>query len=359
MQPHLLLRVHTDLRLGLGHVARALVLHEHWKALGGTFTLAVSGDERARRIGSGRHPLLDEALPCPVVDLGEDLHAPIPAELVASSSVALIDLWETTLEQIQALRPMKVAIMEDDGDVHEEADLLFQPYLEGISWPSAPVKLVQGRKIRPYETSHGRCKVLRGSAFIVVSPVVVQQRPKREPLQPLAVHKLLVTFGGTDGPGLASRAHRVLSNLVNKGRWAGSCTLLAPNGLEEAPFPGCRVQTSIPNLSRRLQDFDAIWCAGGVTLAESLCLGVPVAVWAQNERQHRMIGDITLANGCYNLGIGPEADLGATEDALEQWLGPEGQETRQEQTRDGMLLVDGMGASRVAQELWALAVSGS
>ena len=68
-----------------------------------------------------------------------------------------------------------------------------------------------------------------------------------------------------------------------------------------------------------------------------------------------MIGDIALANGCYNLGVGPEADMRATEDSLEQWLGPEGQETRQEQTRDGMLLVDGMGAARVAQELWALA----
>jgi hypothetical protein len=82
-----------------------------------------------------------------------------------------------------------------------------------------------------------------------------------------------------------------------------------------------------------------------------------VAVWAQNERQHLMMGDIALANGCYNLGIGPEADLDATADALEHWLGPEGQETRQEQTRDGMLLVDGTGAGRVAQELWALACS--
>ena len=35
MQPLLLLRAHTDLRLGLGHVARALALHEAWNALGG------------------------------------------------------------------------------------------------------------------------------------------------------------------------------------------------------------------------------------------------------------------------------------------------------------------------------------
>lgn len=87
-------------------------------------------------------------------------------------------------------------------------------------------------------------------------------------------------------------------------------------------------------------------------------MGIPVAVWAQNERQHRMIGDIAMANGCYNLGLGPEADPAATGDALEQWLGPEGQETRQEQTRDGRLLVDGQGAGRVAQELWALAIEG-
>jgi hypothetical protein len=52
--------------------------------------------------------------------------------------------------------------------------------------------------------------------------------------------------------------------------------------------------------------------------------------------------------------VGPEADLGATEAALARWLGPEGQETRQEQSRDGMALVDGLGAARIAQELMAL-----
>lgn len=354
MHPHLLLRVHTDLRSGLGHVTRALVIHEQWKALGGEATLAVSGDDRARRVGAGRHPFLDEPLPLRTIDLGEDPHAPVPEDVRATAAVALIDQGETTLEQLQGLRPLKLAVMEDDGDVHEQADLLFQPYLEGISWPNTPVKTVNGRKIRPYETMHGHCKVLRGSAFIVVSPAAVRQRPKREPLQPLAVHKLLVNFGET---GLTGRAHGVLSRLVADGRWTGSCTLLAPFGLSEKPFPGCQVVETIPNLPRRLQDFDAVWCAGGVTLAESLCLGVPVAVWARDEKQHLLVGDIALANGCYNLGIGPEADPGATEDALEQWLGPEGQETRQEQTRDGMLLVDGMGASRVAQELWALAGS--
>lgn len=323
--------------------------------MGGTCTLAVSGDGRARRIGSGLHPILEQPLPFAAVDLGEDLHAPVPSELKSKAALVLVDQWETAVEQLQALRPLKVAVLEDDGDAHEQADLLFQPYLEGVAWPNTPVKLVQGRKTRPYETVHGGCRVLRGAAFIVVSPVAVQQRPKREPLQPLAVHKLLVGFGGMDGMGLASRAHQVLAALVQEGRWSGTCTLLAPAGIEGMPFPGCQVVESIPHLTRRLQDYDAVWCAAGTTLAEALCLGVPAAVWGENERQHRMIGDIALANGCYNLGLGTEAEEEATKDALEQWLGPEGQETRQEQTRDGMLLVDGMGASRVAQELWALA----
>ncbi len=355
MQPHLLLRVHSDLRLGLGHVARALVIQEQWRSLGGACTLAVSGDQWARRIGSGLHPFLDQPLPIPVVDLGEDLHAPVPPELKSTATLALVDQWETTPEQIHGLRPLKVALLEDDGDAHEQADLLFQPFLEGVVWPNAPVKTIQGRKVRPYETTHGACKVLRGSAFIVVSPLAVQQRPKREPLQPLAVHKLLVTFGRTDGAGLARRAHEVLAGLVEEGRWSGTYTLLAPEGITGKPFPGCRVLQDLPNLTRRLQDYDAVWCTAGVTLAESLCLGVPAAVWAQNERQHRLVGDLALANGCYNLGIGTEADRMATEDALEQWLGPEGQETRQEQTRDGMQLIDGMGAGRVVQELWTLA----
>ncbi|HLP30234.1 MAG TPA: hypothetical protein VK150_02660, partial [Geothrix sp.] len=88
---------------------------------------------------------------------------------------------------------------------------------------------------------------------------------------------------------------------------------------------------------------------------EALCMGVPAAVWGQNERQHTILSDLAMANGCFDLGVGPEADLAIVREALAQWLGPEGQDNRQEQVRDGMALVDGMAASRVAQELWRLA----
>ncbi len=67
-----------------------------------------------------------------------------------------------------------------------------------------------------------------------------------------------------------------------------------------------------------------------------------------------MIGDLAMANGCFSLGVGPEADGTVVAAALAHWLSAEGQESRQEQVRDGMALVDGMGASRVAQELWNL-----
>jgi len=355
MQPHLILRVHTDLRLGLGHVARALFIAEQWQALGGTATLAVSGDERARKVGSGQHPFLDQPLALEAVDLGTDLHAPLPEDLKQRANLVLVDQWDITPEQLQALRPLKLAVMEDDGDTHELADLLFQPFLEGLSWPSNPMKVVNGRKIRPHETAHGTCRVLRGAGFIVVNPLAASLRPRREPLQPLAVHKLLVSFGGTDGPGLAQRAYDVLASLAAADRWRGTCTLLAPQGIKGKPFSGCTVQPSLPNLTRRLTDYDAIWCAGGLTISECMCMGIPVAAWGQNERQHHILADIAMVNGCFSLGVGPEADLRATEDALEHWLGPEGQETRQEQARDGMALVDGTAASRIAQELWTLA----
>jgi len=266
-----------------------------------------------------------------------------------------VDHWEASQAELQQLRPLKVALMEDEGDAHEKADLLFQPFLEGISWPVSPLKLVNGRKVRPLETQHGGCRVLRGSHFVVVDAQALQARPRREPLQPLAVHKLLVTFGGTDGPGLAARACAVLEALTGSGRWAGTCTLLAPQGLDRPPFPGAKILETLPGLTRRLPEFDAIWCAGGMTLCEAMCLGVPAATWGQNERQHFVLADIALHNGCLDLGLGTEADLSATGASLEHWLGPEGQEGRQEQVRDGMALVDGMGANRVAQELWALA----
>ena len=357
MSPLLILRVHTDPRLGFGHFARALVVQEHWRALGGSACLAVTGDDKARTAGQGAHPFTGQPLPCRAVDLGEDPHAPLPADLLAEGRVVLFDQWDATREDLLRARPLKVALMEDEGDAHEGADLLFQPFLEGVNWPASPLRIVGGRKVRPLETTHGGCRILRGSQFIVVDPLALRARPRREPLQPLAVHKLLVTFGGSDGPGLAKRAFAVLDDLARSRRWTGSCTLLAPGGLEAEPFPGCRVLRGLPGLTKRLQEFDALWCAGGLTLSEAQCLGVPAATWAQNARQQVMLSDLALNGGCLDLGEGLEADPRATRDALEQWLGPEGQETRQEQVRDGMALVDGMGGSRVAQELWALAGS--
>lgn len=357
MQPLLVLRVHTDLRLGLGHVARALAIHGPWSALGGRTCLAVSGDERARRVGAGRHPFLDQDLPFEAVDLGESLHAPLPEELKSRAGIVLVDQWDTTPEQIRALRPLKVAVMEDDGEAHEQADLLFQPYLEGVAFPSGPTKMVGGRKVRPCEAMHGACRVLRGLDYVVVSPAATRQRPRREPQQPLSVHRLLLTFGGTDGPGLAQRAYEVLGELASSGRWTGASTLIAPQGVRGPQVPGCTVVPQLANLTQRIPEYDAIWCAMGLTLAESLCLGVPAAAWGQNERQARMIGDVALANGCFNLGAGPEADPEVVAEALAHWLSPVGQEARQEQVRDGMALVDGAGASRVAQELWNLAGS--
>lgn len=355
MSPLLILRVHADRRLGLGHVARALAIQEAWRALGGSACLAVSGDERARRVGGGRHPFLDQALPCEAMDLGEDLHGPLPAPLKERAAVVLVDQWDTTAASLEALRPLKVAVMEDDTDAHEAADLLFQPFLEGVSWPDHPVRMVDGCKVRPFETRHGACRVLRGAPFIIVDRTALDRRPRRTPLQPLAIHKLLVTFGGSDGPNLAQRAFDLLAGLVAEDRWRGTCTLLAPNGIQGTPFPGCTLARDLPGLTRRLTEFDALWCAAGVTLSEALCLGIPAVAWGQNDRQHAILGDLAQANGCFNLGLGTEVDPAVAAEALAGWLGPEGQDGRQEQVRDGMALVDGLGASRVAQELWRLA----
>lgn len=341
--------------LGLGHVTRALAIAEAWRGLGGTATLAISGDARAERVGGGLHPWREEPLPLETVFLGADIGSPVPAALAGRAAVSLVDLWFPTAEHVAGLRPGKVAVFEDEGDAHEGADLLLQPYLEGVSWPTAPVRVVDGRKVKPHETRRGGCRVLRGAPYIVVGPAARDLRPRREPLQPLAVHKLLVTFGGADGPGLASLALEVLRDLVARGAYLGTCTLVAPRGVDGPPVPGCTVVSSLPELTRRMFDYDALWCAAGVTLADAICLGIPAAAWGQNERQQAMIADLGQANACLNLGLGTEADPAHTADALERWLGPEGQDSRQEQTRDGMALVDGGGALRIAQELWTLA----
>lgn len=181
MHPLLILRIHSDLRLGLGHASRALVIQELWESLGGNAIIAVSGDEKARRIGAGRHPFLDKDIGCETADLGESLFEPLPQSLKDRASIILVDQWEITQDYLQTMRPLKIAVMEDDGDAHEMADLLFQPFLEGVKWAPTPVKTIDGRKVRPCETKRGSCRVVRGAEYVVVSQFASKQKPKREP----------------------------------------------------------------------------------------------------------------------------------------------------------------------------------
>ncbi|MCL1893970.1 MAG: hypothetical protein FWG02_07035 [Holophagaceae bacterium] len=357
-QPHLIFRVHADTRLGFGHVSRAVALAPLWTALGGNATIAISGDDRAEGIVFGSSPFSGDPLPCPAIYIGNSIDSPLPEDIKSGGTIALLDLWSATQSQVEALRPLKVALMEDDGDAQECADLLFQPYLDGLKWGKSPIRTENGIKLRPFEEQRGKCRVLKGSEYIVLSAKATHLRPRRDSTQPLNIKKLLVTFGGTDGPGLASLAFKVLNNALNNDDWGGNCTLLSPRDMSDIDIngnPRISVLAGINNLTAHLQEYDAIWCAGGITLAECLYFGIPVAAWAQNDRQQGMISDIAMEGACINLGIGVEADLSVVQSALSDWLGPLGQETRQEQSANGMTLIDGSGANRVIQELWTLA----
>ncbi len=352
MTRRLILRIHIDPILGLGHLTRAMAIHEEWRDLGGIVTMAISGDDRARQVGRGINILQTGELPANIVDLGEDHLAPLGEKL--EGDIVLFDQWTSSKEQIKEAFPRKIALMEDDGEAYEEADLLFQPYLEGIVWPDHPIRVKDGIKLKPHEDIRGKCHVLCGASYIVASPIVRTLRSKRQPEQPLNAQKILVTFGGSDAAGLAQKAFDILKNLHQEGRWRGSSTILAPQGIRGDLFSGCTVHTSVTQLCEKIPHYDVLWCSGGVTLIDSLCLGTPVIAWGQNERQVQGLTELGQHGACFGLGEGPSADSRTVEDAIEHWLGPEGQESRQEQVAAGMGLIDGLGAMRVAKELWKL-----
>ncbi|MDR0498537.1 MAG: hypothetical protein LBH03_02230 [Holophagales bacterium] len=355
MQPHLIFRVHTDRRSGLGHISKALTLADHWHNMGGITTIAISGDDRARQIASGKDPFSESHLPCSAIYLGKTIDSPLPEYLKYENAVVLVDLWDITEDQIRDMRPLKIAIMEDDSNAHENADILFQPYLDGIKWNRNPIRIENGKKMRPYEEQRKNCRVLKGASYIVLSEMTAQLRMHRKQNLPLNVKKLLVTFGGTDGSRLAPRAYEIMTKVIDENGWDGSCTLLSPGGVNYLESPRITILSEIQNLTAHLPEFDAIWCTGGTTLADCLCLGIPVIAWGRDKRRHKIIDCIAREGACIDLGLGLETDMVAVQEALAHWLGPVEQESRHEQSAIGMALVDGSGASRVTDELWELA----
>ncbi len=276
--------------LGLGHIYRGLTL---------AYALI---EHDVKFVCDSRHALGIEVLKAanmPVVEIANDgdLYALLDANDI---DVFVNDLLDTSKEYVEAVKARvgRFVSFEDMGEGARCADAVVNAIYEGAS---------------PHHN------VFAGKEYVCLRDEFVASKPADYSED---VHRILVSFGGTDPLNLTKRVYKIAQQWNKKKIEAVFDFILGP-GYEDAsvveePEKGILVSSNLVRVSDHMQKADMALSSQGRTTFELAAMGVPTIVLAQNERE-QLHTFAQMDNGFINLGLGDEVSDEDIESALE-WL---------------------------------------
>lgn len=193
---------------------------------------------------------------------------------------------------------------------------------------------------------------LKGPQYALLRPEFVALRAPA--LERSPGRRGLVFFGGVDAPGATNRVVEVLRAQQGLG-WNWEIVVGRSNphrAVLERSVEGCaylRLEISPADFSTRLSRTDLFVGAGGSTSWERCCLAVPSVVIAIAENQVRMSADLASDGFQQYLGSWEELAADTLAGALAQ--ATRNPESLRQMARRSAALVDGQGASRIAEIL--------
>lgn len=262
--------------------------------------------------------------------------------------VIVVDMLDTPEEEMAALAATGVPLVtfDDRGPGRFHADLIVNVL---VTEPTPPL-------LRP-ET-----RLLEGPAYAVLDPIYAEAH--RNPLPRTFGEKLrvLVTMGGADAAGLtvkvarALRRNRLLTRQLEEVEF--TCGPAFPHRarlekvLESAPWP-YQIHVGLPNLLDCYRRCDVAIVAGGLTMYEVCCVGIPsLAVCQPIDHQVELAERLKNEWAIWSVGYGREATEAQIAYAV---MGIARERHRRRLAARGPELVDGRGAERVAEALIEIA----
>ena len=341
--PTLILRADGGPGIGGGHVMRSLALAQAWSEAGGravfcTAALAPSLQQR----------LVDEGFGCIAVDAkagsGSDAEATIAAAKSLGARIVVVDGYQFPVAFHQRLRDagLRTAALDDNGESGAYVDDLV---------------INQNRHASPalYAQRADHTRLLLGTEYALLRR---EFRKRQDPARtfPASARQLLVTLGAADplnvtaaviaciDPALPPQAEIIV--VVG-----GSNPHADAIAAHAARLPNSRVlRDPGDSMPRLMATADLAVCAGGSTMWEMACMGVPFIpiVIAENQRQAAM----AMARDGY-----PAIEAAAVERELPAVVAALAADPsrREALSRRGRQLVDGRGAERVCAALQELA----
>jgi UDP-2,4-diacetamido-2,4,6-trideoxy-beta-L-altropyranose hydrolase len=258
----------------------------------------------------------------------------------------VVDHYSLGIEWEQRLRPhaARLLVIDDLARPHQCDALLDQNYSD------------EG-EARHKNLVPGLCTVLAGPRYALLAPAYASHR-QAQPERDGTVRRVLVYFGGVDPSNMSGQALNALS-APEFAHLAVDLVIGMNHSRREAlerqaaGRPGTSVHGTRPDLADLMVQADLAIGAGGVTTWERMCLGLPSLVVSIAENQRAACE--SLAAGGLIEYLGDAGSVGAADlhDALKRLITDRDRLARL--SSRGRLLVDGQGASRVADVMLGLA----
>lgn len=316
---------------GLGHIARCAMLSRSLPDLRGT--LLFSGDALAGEFLKGRGASYRRLPLCTTEE--QDWATLISLCRELGATYVFVDRKDNSQNYIGALKDagLFVVDIEDRGEGRELADMLIDPHI----WPGTAESEYAGS---------GFCGF--GPEWVLLDPVFARLRARRAPRPPQAEAGVAVACGGSDPAGHTSRVLEELGQRPEKFRV--TTVLGVGNANPVCPRHPSRTVRAVSSLARVLARSGLAVVSGGITMFESLCLGVPTIVVPQNKEQHRNAFKLAKKKALLltDLSAGHEPDQSLSR-ALD--LALTDMQTRESLSIRGSSLVDGLGTERLGMAL--------
>jgi len=343
-RPRILFRADASAEIGIGHVMRCLTLARAAREEGGAPMLV-------SRCSAGLPHALARKAGVPMMELADDLDAAADADATceigrqAGAALVVVDHYGLGEDQWRRMAIESPLVVIDDAgraEIGNCASIVLNHNV-GVdeSWyPEAPVVLV-------------------GPRYLLVRGAVTAMRPREPRTQHGRVDDVLVTMGGSDphhGTLVVLDALRSVAGDYRIGVIVGPAFEHAALVEETASRDGrVRLHKGDADFPALLMRADLVVTAGGGTVYECACLGLPALVLQTADNQAGVcsamarLGAIELVGSVESTTVDELAKRAAE-------LIADG-DRRTELSGLGFELVDGRGASRAGRVLVAYALA--
>lgn len=280
--------------IGMGHILRDQVLARKLNIRGYQISGLTIGDEKAVLYAQAR---------C----RGENFDWPILTMPNATAAIEHISHDEPSLILVDCTKASQDIV---HGCKNNKYPIVALDYFSSAQpLPAAVINLIDHSRatFNGHSPARDGIAYYEGPEYAIIRDDFLAARARRGiQSAKTSVQNILIAFGGADPAGNSQRAVDMII------QWPGEFVVniiigplfaSATGPITDCLIDRCSIKThtSPANMDKLLEDADLVFCGGGGTLLEAMCVGIPAIVIAQNEAELRHAKSLARREACWLL----------------------------------------------------------